>query len=96
MTLPIQRTARGFAVARFVDRNGVECSVQDSSLAREPALWLGTDHVTPQVLVPGEGWRAVPIPADAVVAARMHLTRAQVAALLPLLTRFLETGSIAE
>lgn len=36
-------TARGFAYGDFRDRYGQECSIQESSLATEPAIWLGVD-----------------------------------------------------
>lgn len=35
------RTGRGFAIARGIDRYGGDWSVQDSSLAEEPCIWLG-------------------------------------------------------
>lgn len=39
---PVEYTARGFAVwARFTDLYGGEFTVQRSSLAREPAVWVG-------------------------------------------------------
>lgn len=41
MELEIKRTGRGFARADFMDRYGSECSIQDSSLANEAAVWLG-------------------------------------------------------
>lgn len=34
-------TQRGFSIIRFLDRYGQECSLQESSLATEPAVWLG-------------------------------------------------------
>lgn len=74
----IDFTQRGFAVAKFTDRYGSICSIQDSSLASEAAIWLGvnTDF---------EGRECT----------RMHLTQDMVRALLPMLTRFAETGSVA-
>lgn len=39
--LATRRTDRGFAFAEFVDRHGSHCSIQESSLATEPAIWLG-------------------------------------------------------
>jgi len=73
----IRYTQRGFALAEFTDRYNAACSIQNSSLASEPCIWLGVHEVA------GEP-------------ARMHLTQEMVAALLPLLQRFVETGSIAE
>lgn len=34
-------TARGFRIGEFRDRYGQECSIQESSLATENAIWLG-------------------------------------------------------
>jgi hypothetical protein len=81
MRLDFNRTERGFLRADFADRYGAKCSIQQSSLATEDAIWLGCDaglhhHVTGSCL------------------ARMHLTRAQVAALLPALTHFVATGEL--
>ena len=73
----VTETCRGFAVAKFRDRYNHQCSIQDSSAATEPCLWLGVDQ-------------------DVIPQTRMHLTQDQVRALLPLLTRFVETGSIGE
>ncbi len=45
------KTQRGFRIIRFKDRYDNSCSIQESSLAAEPCLWLGQDtplriHVT--------------------------------------------------
>lgn len=39
----IEFTQRGFAAAKFTDRYGSLCSIQDSSLATEAAIWLGVN-----------------------------------------------------
>lgn len=75
-----QRTERGFSQGGFIDRYGRVCSIQDSSLATEGAIWLGCN----------EGLHH-----QGKCMARMHLTREMVKELLPLLHRFVETGSIA-
>jgi hypothetical protein len=36
-------TSRGFSRAEFIDRYRSKCSIQDSSLASEDAIWLGVD-----------------------------------------------------
>lgn len=76
----IEFTQRGFARAEFTDRYGAACSIQDSSLATEDCIWLGCD----------EGRHV-----DGACLARMHLTPEMAAALIPILQRFVETGSIA-
>lgn len=70
--LVLGRTGRGFAVARGIDLYGSEWSIQDSSLAERPAIWIGT----------GES--------------RAHLTQDMAAELIPMLSRFVATGTIAE
>lgn len=76
----LQATARGFSYAEFKDSYGNLCSIQDSSNAAHAAIWLGVSD-------DHEGNH---------VNARMHLTQAEAAALIPLLRRFVETGSISE
>lgn len=68
---------RGLNRATFLDRYGVECSIQNSSLATEDAIWLGQQHC---------GKCDDPT--------RMHLTREQVAALLPALQHFVDHGAL--
>jgi hypothetical protein len=46
---PVDRTGRGFEIIHFADRNGKECSLQQSSLAdfEQPgtsAVWLGIQN----------------------------------------------------
>lgn len=72
--MEVKKTERGFAVARAHDRYNEPFSVQDSSLADEDCIWLGSDSL--------EGGRA-------------HLTCEMVEQLIPLLQRFVTTGSIA-
>lgn len=98
-------TGRGFAVLTFTDRYGAACSLQQSSLATEAAVWFGPDDAAPKVLASQAaslgvetsertGWVPYPIPPGVSLTTRMHLTREQVAALLPYLQRFVETGEL--
>jgi len=75
---PIKPTSRGFLRAEFEDRYHNKCSIQESNLASEDAIWLGVDttHDGREVLT------------------RMHLTKDQVKALLPLLQFFAMTGGL--
>lgn len=41
--MKIKHTLRGFGRAEFLDRYGSRCSIQESSLATEPCIWLGVD-----------------------------------------------------
>lgn len=76
--IPPSQTGRGFNVRSFVDLYGSECSIQDSSLATDDAIWLGVDHE------------------NSSTGGRMHLSRGQVAALLPLLDHFVRYGGLPE
>ena len=72
---------RGFLKGKFKDRYGADCSIQKSSLATEDCLWLGCDHET----IDDHGRPC---------GARMHLTRAMVADIIPILQRFVDTGEL--
>jgi hypothetical protein len=73
-------TERGFLRGEFRDANGDAGSIQESSVATEPMLWLGQDNVTN--------------PNGERVPCRMHLTQELAAALIPLLQRFVATGGL--
>ena len=87
-------TARGFRCWTFTDRNGVECSLQKSSVATEDMIWLGCDEPNPKHLVQDQGWIPYPMSDSISTTTRMHLTRDQAAELLPLLRQFVETGEL--
>lgn len=95
MEFEVAKTNRGFDIVRFRDYNDVECTIQESSLATDHAIWLGCEHEEPKVLVPGEGWKPFEVPETFQCNTRMHLTREQIGYLLPFLQRFYETGRIA-
>lgn len=76
-------TPRGFSRADFKDLYGAPCSIQASSLATDDAIWLGCDELGIE-----------PVSKEP-FAQRMHLNREQVASLLPILERFVETGELS-
>jgi hypothetical protein len=83
VTMEIKPTSRGFKRAEFVDLYGEQCSIQESSLATDDAIWLGCNegkhhHVTGSCM------------------ARMHLNRAMAAELIPLLQHFVDTGYLPD
>lgn len=97
----ITQTSRGFDYTEFSDANGVKCTVQESSACREEALiWLGAKDIGLQHFKAGQGWKDVElkdtIEEHYVANNRMHLTQSQVKELLPILQRFVETGSLEE
>jgi hypothetical protein len=94
MRLQKTKTDRGFVVIRFVDRYGVECSLQKSSLAGENAIWFGCDNANPRILIPGASWQPISMPDGYLADTRMHLNRKQVLSLLPRLIKFVIMGDI--
>jgi hypothetical protein len=104
LTLTYSATARGFQKIGFVDRYGTPCAIQESSLATEGAIWFGADTLGVRAFPSktGRGWDPLDVAAiaqsmgyrDVVDNTRMHLTQAQVQALLPLLTYFAEHGEL--
>jgi hypothetical protein len=85
----------GFAVGEFLDFYDTLCSIQKSSLADEDCIWLGVNEPNAKILTgDGTGWHDYPLPPNVTCTTRMHLNREQVAALLPILPRFVETGEV--
>lgn len=80
-----ETTQRGFGKLTFSDRYDQRCSIQDSSMAAEPAIWFGVDNTGPHLKGPKGIERED-------VNIRMHLTQDMVRKLLPSLIRFAETG----
>lgn len=95
-----RQTERGFNIVEFTDRYGLPCSLQESSLAGEDAIWLGVHDPQPKVLVYGEGWRPVDLRAlvsgELCISTRMHLTVEMVRELLPYLNAFVEKGDLGD
>lgn len=80
MKLKLEPTQRGFARADFEDLYGSHCSIQESSLATEAAIWLGVHEGSPHY--------------EDRTSSRMHLNQEQAAALIPLLEHFVKTGRL--
>jgi len=59
--MELEKTDRGFAFGEFTDAKGVGCSIQDSSLATEAAIWFGVRDADPKRLV-GDVFEKVPFP----------------------------------
>lgn len=95
-SMDLKITQRGFDLINFKDTQGADCSLQKSSSAEESKIWLGTDDADPRVLVKYEGWQPVSMPDGVIYNTRMHLNREQVAALLPYLVNFVETGDLSK
>jgi hypothetical protein len=79
-------TDRGFQYTEFTDSYGNKCSVQESSSAMEPKVWVGVNDANLQELIPGRGWTPVKMPDNEWVAStRMHLTLPQTKELIDIL-----------
>ncbi len=103
--MKIGKNQRGFATSEFSDRYDVKCSIQKSSLAFEDCIWLGVDEADPKIMASDAlklgiktdarvGWIPYPVPDQVLINTRMHLTREQVAELIPVLQRFVDTGEL--
>ncbi|RLC46027.1 MAG: hypothetical protein DRH57_06855 [Candidatus Cloacimonadota bacterium] len=99
------KTNRGFAVGAFQDYYGHDCSIQKSSLATEDAIWFGVTDAQPKVMASDAkklgvttdetvGWIPFAIPKEVLLHTQMHLTREQVAEMIPILQQFVDTGEI--
>ncbi len=102
MTIETNPTSRGFERGQFTDRNGVSCSIQESSAADDEGLiWLGCNDIGLMKFTPYYGgWETVELEMDLPngtyhsANTRMHLTQSMVRELLPLLQHFVETGQL--
>lgn len=93
--MEIIATDRGFAYGTFTDKYNNKCSIQESSAAMEPCIWLGIDNPELTVFEAGMGnYIKTPMPSNFSVPSRMHLTQEQAKELIPLLQKFVETGLI--
>jgi hypothetical protein len=98
--MDLKETNRGFSIAEFEDYYGHKCSLQRSSLIEPDCIWFGMSEPDLQE----HGWhptytarcRPWSLPENVHAFSRMHLTRDQVAELLPYLQRFVETGELYE
>lgn len=103
---PVQNTGRGFEQITFLDYYKTPCVIQQSSLADAEAIWLGVSDADPQVMArdaaslgiktnQSTGWVPYPIPQAVLLTTRMHLSKAEVEKLIPVLQHWLETGSLS-
>jgi len=94
--MEILKNNRGFEYSNFTDLYGNTCSIQKSSLATDDAIWLGVDK--PSLIITDEDsvgkYVKTQMPKNWSANSRMHLNREQIAELLPILQKFVETGEI--
>lgn len=95
-SLELTTTQRGFGTIEFEDRYGAKCSLQESSRGGEAAIWFGPDDPDPKIMDPDKGWTSIPFPEGTLFYTRMHLTQDMVIDLLPMLQRFVRTGTLSD
>lgn len=99
MKLEKRKTNRGFGIVEFKDTYGVDCSIQMSSNAEKECIWIGCDDANTQYFIPNgnPSWRKLELPQGAtsmISNTRMHLTREQVKEIIPILQKFVKTGTL--
>jgi len=96
-------TQRGFMRCDFKDACGVECSLQESSIATDEGhIWFGCDEHGLKMFIPNgnPSWRDVGLNTLLPEAdyfswnGRMHLSQSDVQKLLPALQYFAENGEL--
>lgn len=93
------KTIRGFALVNFQDTHGASCSLQESSIASPPSVWLGIDDANPQIMARntpegGNGWVKFELPDGVLLNTRMHLDQALAKDLISVLQHFVDTGEL--
>lgn len=76
-------TNRGFRLVEFRDSHENDCSIQESSSALTPMLWLGCNAAI-----------HTSVNGTPLCLSRMHLSQERVRELIPLLQYFVETGEL--
>lgn len=94
--MDIEKNKRGFQHGNFTDLYGEKCSIQKSSLATDDAIWLGIYEPKLTVFENEQKGKYIVanMPDNFMVNSRMHLNREQVAELLPILQKFVDTGEL--
>jgi hypothetical protein len=90
-----EKTERGFTIIHFKDSYKNDCSIQNSSSVID-SIWLGVDNPKLTVFEDESMGKYIvtDMPKTFSVYSRMHLTKETVAALLPILQKFVNTGRI--
>jgi hypothetical protein len=91
LDLRYRKSAVGTLRGMFKDCQSQRCSISRSSSA--DAIWLGLAEPQPCFMT-DQGWIDYPLPEAVQNNARMHLSRNQVAELLPILQLFVDEGVI--
>lgn len=89
--MEIRKTERGFKIGEFTDLDGKPCSLQESSLATEAAVWFGVQDATPMC-----NGKPVEFPKNTLFTSRMHLTTRLVRMILRRFKKFVADESFKE
>lgn len=93
-----RKTARGFSSIEFKDVYDVKCSIQESSSGIKACIWIGADDIGLKEFKAGEGWKDIEFEQSVshhfIANNRMHLSQKEVKKLIPILQKFVDTGSI--
>jgi hypothetical protein len=103
--MQIKKNEVGITYGEFQDSSGHTCSIQESSKASEPCIWLGVNDAAPTLMCRDAaligmtpetdvGTMPYPIPEEVNLHTRMELSQEQVRDLLPALQHFAETGEL--
>ena len=97
--MEVGATQRGFELIEFDDLYGVKCSLQQSSLATEDALWFGPTDAEPKIMASktsegGTGWVPYQISDDVMLSTRAHLSRPMAEQLVAHIQIWLQSGSL--
>lgn len=90
----LKKTSRGFQVRSFQDSKGVECSIQQSSIADYDAIWIGCNDANPMELFPFLGWVDISMPDRYYATTRMHINRHQAQKIINTLQHWINTGEL--
>jgi len=75
-----------------VDLYGCGYSIE----SHEETLLVGPDDPKPEIMIPGKSWQPFEYPEGTVLTTKMKLGPEQVAELVPVLSRFVVTGTVGE
>lgn len=78
----------------FTDYYGNNYIIRKSEIDAPPAIWIGPKELELSEYVPNQGYVPITLPKDCCGNHFILLNQAQVAALLPMLQRFVATGEI--
>ena len=93
-----QFTQRGFGYYEFTTDDGDTATVKKSSSAMKDYIWIGAKNLKVKHFKADQGWNDIVYPNSIeelyVGNERLHLNQEQVAELIPILQKFVDTGEI--